>query len=80
MFGKLYKLKYDSPFIPFWIVAKDKRRRLVNRPQDLALPPNGQGRMLAVWHAGKCTVLKFEDIDLLKPKQRLSSRSKFSEI
>ena len=61
-----YKLKYDAPFVPFRIVTKDRRRYLINRPQDLALPPDRTGQMFAIWHAGKCTVLKFDDVKLLK--------------
>lgn len=69
MFDKLYKLKHDAPFIPFRIVTKTRRRYSIDRPQDLTLPPNGKGLMFVIWHAGKCTVLKFEDVKFLKPKQ-----------
>jgi hypothetical protein len=67
IFDSLYKLKYDAPFVPFTIVTKN-RRYSINRPQDLAFPPNGKGQMFVIWHAGKCTVLKFDDVKLLKPK------------
>jgi hypothetical protein len=62
----LYKLKYDAPFVPFRIVTKNKRRYSINRPQDLAFPPNGQGQMFVIWRSGKCTVLKFDDVTLLE--------------
>jgi hypothetical protein len=64
----LYKLKYDAPFVPFWIVTKNKRRYSINRPQDLAFPPDRKGLMFVIWSGGKCTVLKFADVTLLKPK------------
>ena len=64
----IYKLKYDTPFVPFTIVTKSKRRYSINRPQDLAFPPNGQGQMFVIWRGGKCTVLKFDDVTLLEPK------------
>src|SRR6516162_2546341 len=65
---RLYKLKYDAPFIPFWILTKDKRRYLIKRPQDLAFPPDRTGLLFVIWHGGKCTVLKFSQVSLLKPK------------
>ena len=64
----LYKLKYGAPFVPFRIVTKDKGRYLINRPQDLAFPPDRKGFMFVIWRGGKCTVLKFADVTLLKPK------------
>ena len=63
----LYKLKYDSPFVPFRIVTKNKRRYSINRPQDLAFPPDRKGEMFVIWRSGKCTVLKFDDVIFLKP-------------
>ena len=71
---RLYKLKYDAPFIPFWILTKDKRHYLINRPQDLAFPPDRTGLLFVIWHGGKCTVLKFSQVSLLKPKKRPLSR------
>jgi hypothetical protein len=64
----LYKLKYDAPFVPFGIVTKNKRRYSINRPQDLAFPPDRKGEMFVIWRSGKCIVLKFDDVILLKPK------------
>jgi len=68
MIDTLYKLKYDVPFIPFRIVTKNKRRYLINRPQDIAFPPDRTGRMCVIWRDGKCAVLKFDEVSLLKPK------------
>jgi hypothetical protein len=64
----LYKLKYDAPFVPFGIVTKNKRRYSINRPQDLAFPPDRKGAMFVIWRSGRCIVLKFDDVILLKPK------------
>jgi hypothetical protein len=64
----LYKLKYDAPFVPFRIVTKNKRRYLINRPQDLAFPPDREGLMFVIWRNGKCTALKFADVTRLEPK------------
>jgi hypothetical protein len=68
IFDSIYRLKYDAPFIPFTIMTKDKRRYSINRPQDLAFPPDRKGEMFVIWRAGRCTVLKFDDVDLLKPQ------------
>ena len=64
----LYRLKYKAPFVPFRIVTKSKRRYSINRPQDLAFPPDRKGQRFVIWHAGKCTVLKFDDVALLELK------------
>ena len=64
----LYKLKYGAPFVPFRIVTKNKRRYLINRPQDVAFPPDRKGLTFVIWRSGKCTVLKFADVTLLEPK------------
>jgi hypothetical protein len=68
IFDRLYKLKYDAPFVAFTIVTKNKRRYPIKRPQDLAFPPNGKGQMFVIWRAGKCKVLKFDDVSLLEPE------------
>jgi hypothetical protein len=48
MIDRLYKLKYDAPFVPFTIVTKNKRRYSIKHPQDLAFPPNGKGQMFVI--------------------------------
>ena len=79
MIDRLYRLKHDAPFVPFRIVTKSGRRYSINRPQDLGLPPDRKGRMFVIWQSGKCAVVKFSQVDSLRPKEPPESDSFLQE-